>query len=119
MDHVGGIAKSTIKRETAAGEFLIEVKEMVEFLQSKFSPSVQPIYIIKGLEEKNLLEKKELSRLKVFKTVDGSSLFQVISFTPNPQTLIFVTLAGKIMEVAHYSNRMIYRYLSQSKLVFI
>ena len=87
MDHVGGIAKSTIKRETAAGEFLIEVKEMVEFLQSKFSPSVQPIYIIKGLEEKNLLEKKELSRLKVFKTVDGSSLFQVISFTPNPQTL--------------------------------
>ena len=33
VDHVGGIAKSAIKREIGTGEILIEVKEMVEFLQ--------------------------------------------------------------------------------------
>ena len=54
VDHVGGTAKSTIKREIAACEFLIEVKEMVEFLQSKFSASVPPIYIMKEVEEKDL-----------------------------------------------------------------
>ena len=54
MDHVGGIAKSTIKREIAAGEFLIEVKEMVKFLESKFSASVPWIYIMKEVEEKDL-----------------------------------------------------------------
>lgn len=67
MDHAAGTVKSTIKRETAAGEFLIEVKGMVEFLQSQFSTSVWPIHIIKELEEKDLLEKRELSWLRVFK----------------------------------------------------
>ena len=86
MDHIG-IAKLTIKIEAAAGEFLIEVKEMVEFLQSTFSVRVQPIYIIKELEEKDLLEKRKLSRLNVFKTVYGSSLFQMIVFVPNQQTM--------------------------------
>ena len=40
---------------------------MVEFLQSQFSTSVWPIHIIKEFEEKYLLEKRELSWLRVFK----------------------------------------------------
>ena len=47
VDHVGGIAKSAIKREVGTDEILIEVKEMVEFLQSKFSTSVRPIITAK------------------------------------------------------------------------
>ena len=58
VDHVGGIAKSTIKREIAAGEFLTGVKEMVELLQSKFSVSVQPIYIIKEVREERFAREK-------------------------------------------------------------
>ena len=48
VDHVGGIAKSAIKREIGTDEILIEVKEMVEFLQSKFSTSVRPIITAKS-----------------------------------------------------------------------
>ena len=77
MNFVGGIVKSINKGEIVVCEFSIQVKEMVEFFQSKFSVRVWPIYNIKKLWE-NLLEKRELSQLKVFKTSDGSSLLQVI-----------------------------------------
>ena len=77
MNFVGGIVKSINKGEIVVCEFSIEVIEMVEFFQSKFSVSVWPIYNIKKLWE-NLLEKRELSQLKVFKTSDGSSLLRVI-----------------------------------------
>ena len=59
---------------------------MVEFLQSRFSETAQPIYIFNKLKENDLLEKRELSLLKDFKT-SGSSLFQVIVLTPNQQTI--------------------------------
>lgn len=59
---------------------------MVELLQSRFSETAQPIYIFKKLKENDLLEKRELSLLKDFKT-SGSSLFQVIVLTPNQQTI--------------------------------
>ena len=82
---------------------LIEVKEMVEFLQSKFSASVQPIYIIKELEAKDLLEKRELSRLKVFKTVDGSNLLKVVVFKPtnHKSRKEEANTNGKVTEIAH------------------
>ena len=60
VDHIGGIAKSFIKSEIAAGEFLTGVKEMVELLQSKFSVSVQPIYIIKGVREERFAREKRI-----------------------------------------------------------
>ena len=59
---------------------------MVELLQSRFSETAQPIYIFNKLKENDLLEKRELSLLKDFKT-SGSSLFQVIVLTPNQQTI--------------------------------
>ena len=82
---------------------LIEVKEMVELLQSKFSASVQPIYIIKELEAKDLLEKRELSRLKVFKTVDGSNLLKVVVFKPTNHKSCKeeANTNGKVTEIAH------------------
>ena len=39
MNFAGGIVKSINKGEIVVCEFLIEVKEMVEFFQSKFSVS--------------------------------------------------------------------------------
>ena len=59
---------------------------MVELLQSRFSETAKPIYIFNKLKENDLLEKRELSLLKDFKT-SGSSLFQVIVLTPNQQTI--------------------------------
>lgn len=49
MNFAGGIVKSISKGEIVVCEFLIEVKEMVEFFQSKFSVSVWPIF--KVMEE--------------------------------------------------------------------
>ena len=82
---------------------LTEVKEMVEFLQSKFSASVQPIYIIKELEANDLLEKRELSRLKVSKTVDGLRLLKVVVFKPTNHKSFKeeANTNEKVTEIAH------------------
>ena len=80
VDHVGGVAKTTIRREIAACEFFSSVSEMVAMLKKWFGDQEQPKYVIKEITSSDVLEKHVESHLKVFKTVDGSSKFQVFFF---------------------------------------
>lgn len=83
VDHVGGVAKTAVRREIAAGEFFNSVDEMVDMLKRKFGDNESPKYVFKLISEKKILEKRELSKLKVYPTIKGSNKFQVMVFKPN------------------------------------
>ena len=87
VDHVGGLAKTAIRREIAAGKFFANAESMVAFLREKFEKKECPTYVVKEIDEKVLNIARANSMLKVFKTVAGSSKFQVILFTPNSCTI--------------------------------
>ena len=84
VDHVGGIAKTTIRRGIAGtGVTYTEVDEMVKLLHSKFGDQEQPKYYVKEIGKSEVEEKRAEMRLQVFKTIPGSIKFQVIVFQPN------------------------------------
>lgn len=76
VDHVGGIAKTAIRREIAAGSFFSDVEDMENMLRSKFGEHESPHYVFKVINENKLLEQRELSKLKVF---PHYSWFEIIS----------------------------------------
>lgn len=85
VDHVGGLAKVTVRREIAAGALLTNAKDMVNFLNEKYSHKDNPKYVIKEITQAEL--EKERTNTKVFNTIQGSSKFQVILFSPFSSTI--------------------------------
>jgi len=83
VDHVGGIAKTTIRREIATGAFFIDIQDMNDMLCSKFSNHTEPSYFFKEINEGDTSDLRKKASLKVFNTINGSSKFQVIVFRPN------------------------------------
>ena len=59
---------------------------MVDFLRQKFADKSSK-YIVREISKEELNEARNDVALKVFKTIDGSSLFQVVSFTPFSPTI--------------------------------
>ena len=86
VDHVGGVAKVAVRRQIAGGEVFLRSKNIVEFLRNKFGENTSPSYHIVEIEEKPSEEERDLDHRKVFSTVDGSSSFHVIIFTPHSTT---------------------------------
>ena len=62
-----GIVKTAIRRETAAGEVLLDCDRMVSFLKSKFSNNENPHYIIKEIKEGYLEIKRDIAKRKIYK----------------------------------------------------
>ena len=56
---------------------------MVAFLQNKFESRLNPKYFIKEIDEKELEIAHAETKLKRFRTIAGSSSFQVILFRPH------------------------------------
>ena len=83
VDHVGGIAKNTIRRAIAEDNFFENASTMVDYLNNKFENYTDPCYIIKEIEEEVLASMRRESQLKVFRGINGSSKFQVMLFQPN------------------------------------
>ena len=83
VDHVGGIAKVAIRREVAAGKFLNTAAEMVDFLGNKFAEKEHPRYAFQEVTSRNLEQERAAERLYKHNTIDGSSTFQVLVFTPD------------------------------------
>ena len=83
VDHVGGIAKTTIRRGVASGIYFEGVNSMVNFLESKFWAKKEPKYVIKEITKDSL--ERNSGKYNICNTNDGSSLFQVIVFSPNSQ----------------------------------
>ena len=86
-DREGGIAKTAIRRETGVGQFFADAGDMVEFLQEQFCSNKNPVYIIKEIEEKDLLVIRKASKFERYKTINGFSLFQVVAFKSNKKTV--------------------------------
>lgn len=88
VDHVAGIAKTAIRRAIATGDFFRDAGEMVEFLNSKYKNNTNPNYAIKELYEQTLERARVESRQNVYDTINGSSFFQVMIFSPNSNTRV-------------------------------
>ena len=82
VDHVGGIGKTTLRRAIAAGIFLDDAGEMTEYLHEKFKDKEYPQYVIDEVKEEDLEIARENGRLKLYGTINGSSNFRTILFTP-------------------------------------
>ena len=82
VDHVGGIAKNVVRKEIAGGRFLQDASEIVACLQKKFEHYTFPDYV-KEIFVEDVNEVRCNAALKVCKTIEGSSSFQVMLFKPN------------------------------------
>ena len=82
VDHVSGVAKVAVRTEIAAGEVFERSNQIVSFLRSKFQENEIPKYHME-IEETFLNEERDEDHRKVFKTIEGSSDFHVIIFTPH------------------------------------
>ena len=87
VDHVGGIAKTTLRRAVAQTHFFVNAGEMVDFLQNKFIDKVSPIYIVSEIEEEELAAARKESTRHTSGTIDGTSTFQVVIFTSHSSTI--------------------------------
>ena len=85
VDHVGGIAKTTIRRGVASGIYFEGVNSMVNFLESKFGDKKEPKYVIKEITKDSLETERNNGKYNICNTIDGSSLFHVMVFSPNSQ----------------------------------
>jgi hypothetical protein len=83
VDSVGGVVKIAIRNDVARGACFLDAGECVDFLHDKFQGSVDPMYSIKEIDPASLEIMRKENRYMVFPTIDGSSSFQVLIFTPN------------------------------------
>jgi hypothetical protein len=86
VDHVGGLIKTCLRRSIGSGNFFHTSEEMVTYLQEKFQERNHPKYEIHEILVSELEKKRVLSRLEVANSVDGSSTFQIMLFSPNKET---------------------------------
>ena len=54
VDHVGGLAKTAVRRVVAEGDFFADSTDIVDFLTEKLQSSEHLQYIIKEISEKDL-----------------------------------------------------------------
>ena len=80
VDHVGGLSKVTIRRAIAGGQLIKKIDEMVDYMESKFSDKTYPRYVFRDISPIILEDKRMEDRLKKYRTIDGSSRFQVAVF---------------------------------------
>lgn len=83
VDHVGGIAKNSIRKAVAEGRLFQDVPHMFDYLQQKFAASQHPQYHIESLEEEELDAARKRAKKYMYGTVDGSSAFQIVVFSPH------------------------------------
>ena len=88
VDHIGGLAKTTLRRAIAAGEFFNDAGEMVEYFNETLHSTEHLQYIVKELEEKDLKSARAAARLKVFPSIDGCIKFQIMLFECNTTSFV-------------------------------
>ena len=88
VDHVGGIAKTTTRREIARG-VVMQVTCAI-YNKKHFWNNTDPSYHRAEISEDLDLAHQQ-ARKNVFPTIDVSSTFQIIVFRPNPDTFYTAT----------------------------
>ena len=90
VDHVGGLAKVTIRHAVAEGQWFFTPEEMVAYLSNKFKESSAPVYFFKEIYEDFLKVACDEASLLSLKTISGCDNFQVIFY---PQCKMFKAAA--------------------------
>ena len=78
VDHVGGIAKMSIRKTVASGLSFSNSEEMVDYIDNKFKDSPSPTYYFKEIDAKKLDKVRTRARANKYETLQGSNIFQVI-----------------------------------------
>jgi hypothetical protein len=87
VDHVGGIAKNTLRKAIAERKVFQNVEQMCEYLQTKFADNTHPKYHVDVINEEELQEARLEASKHLYGRIVGASTFQVIVFTPNSTTM--------------------------------
>jgi hypothetical protein len=87
VDHVGGIAKTTLRRQIATGKLLLSAKEMVEELEIHLEGKNPLTYTIDEITLEELEEARLKSRRILYGTITGTQTFQVVVFTPHSEMI--------------------------------
>ena len=90
VDHVGGIAKTTLRRAIAGGTVFDPdnlVPDMIEYLRAKFEDNQDPSYEITELTLEETEHERKESRKYLYGTINGTSSFRAVVFTPNSTTI--------------------------------
>ena len=86
VDHVGGLAKCSVRRYAGTGGLVLNANDCVAFLEDKFGMKSNPTFHLKEIDTEELKVRRELARQKKYPTINGSDNFQVMVFTPNSRT---------------------------------
>ena len=79
-DHVAGLPNRTIRSAIATGDCFQNATCMIDFLEQKYSDKTNPTYVLKEIDNKELLLLRNEAKLKVFKIGEGSNTFQLMVF---------------------------------------
>ena len=71
-----------MQRAFVTGEFFENATCMIDFLKQKYKDKTNPTYVLKEIDSKELWLLRTEAKLKIFKTVLGSTTFQVMVFHP-------------------------------------
>ena len=83
VDHVGGLAKCSIRRYVGTGGKVLNATDCKEVLETKFGEKTNPNFFIKLIDVDDLEDSRADARLKKFPTIESSDSFQVMAFQPN------------------------------------
>ena len=87
VDHVGGMAKVAVRTEVAAGQVFLNSDDCVSFLSEKFdSKYSSKNYSFKEIDERELDIERASAKQNKYSTIEGSSKFQAMVFTPYSTT---------------------------------
>ena len=70
VNHVGGLTKATVQRETSAWRKLKKSESIVNFLEEKFGNKSDPSHIFKNIDSENIEEERDGERSRKYITVD-------------------------------------------------
>ena len=87
VDHVGGLAKVSVRLSVASGETFYCSADMVEYLSENFKDKRHPPHFYKELLQDELDVARAEASLTRFQTIAGCDNFQVMIFNPHSQTI--------------------------------
>ena len=87
VDHVGGLAKTAVRRAVSSFSTFSNASDVVDFLIDKFGEIEHPKYVIKEIDYKTTDSHRDNGKFKSFHTIDGSNAFQVMVFQPGSNTV--------------------------------
>ena len=88
MDHIGGLAKTAVHREVGLREYFCDARDVVSFLNEKFSQNTSPRYVVREINNEDIQSSRVETQLKGFSSIEGSDKFQVAIFKPNETSFL-------------------------------